>query len=206
MNGRFIVFDGVDGAGKSTALQACAHALRERGYRPVCTREPGGSEPSEAIRALLLRDWQPALSAMSELLLVCAARAAHLEATVYPALERGEIVLCDRFTDSSHVYQGVLGGVSADVIDELTARVVKRPPDLTLIFDLPVESSLERMRQRGQGNRFDSEDRRQLQRIRDAFAARLNATGTPERYRRIDADQTLDQVVAQALAQVESCL
>lgn len=185
MSGYFFVFDGMDGAGKSTALANVAEALRDQGLRVLTTREPGGNPLAESIRECMLGDWPGGMPLQTELLLVFAARAAHMQNTVIPALQRGEIVLCDRFVDSSHIYQGVLGGAETQWIDALTAKAVPRQPDATFIFDLPVEQAAQRLNQRGLENRFDRVDQARMQTIRDAF--RQRAAAQPQTHRLIDA-------------------
>lgn len=176
MSGYFFVFDGMDGSGKSTAIKTVANRLRSAGHQVLETREPGGNPLAERIRACMLADWSPKMPIETELLLVFAARAAHLEQTVTPALNSGQIVLCDRFVDSSYVYQGVLGGVDMAWLEQLEARVVKRPPDQCFIFDLEVDLAIQRMRQRGNEDRFDRQGREAIQALRDAYRQRLNAS------------------------------
>lgn len=172
MSGYFFVFDGMDGSGKSTALQSVAALLREQGHTVVTTREPGGSPLAEGIRECLLRDWDQPVPLETELLLVFAARAAHLQQTVVPALQRGAIVLCDRFVDSSFVYQGVLGGMDLQWIEQLSQRTITHPPDQVFIFDLPVELALSRRQQRSHSDRFDRQAERQQNRMRQAYLER----------------------------------
>lgn len=192
MSGRFFVFDGMDGAGKSTALRGVAEALQASGHTVHLTREPGGSPLAEEIRRCMLQDWEPAMPVDTELLLVFAARAAHLQQTVQPALARGDIVLCDRFVDSSHVYQGVLGGADPAWIDELSRRTISRPPDASFLFDLPVELAMQRMSGRGLQNRFDRAGRARLEQVREAF--RQRALALPASHCLIDASGSPDAV------------
>lgn len=166
----FIVFEGPEGAGKTTQLNRLATSLREGGYDPLVTREPGGSDEGEALRALLLdhsMDW----SATAELLLMNAARDAHLRKAILPALEAGRPVLCDRFAASSRAYQGGGGGVPKDVVRSVEAAVVSRRPDLTLIFDLPVSEGLARAGRRGRADRFEEKGHTYHDRVRDTFLA-----------------------------------
>ena len=159
MRGRFITFEGGEGAGKSTQVARLAAWLRASGMDLVHTREPGGSPGAEQIRNLVLNGSAERWSPMTETLLMYAARADHLERTIRPALEAGRWVLCDRFADSSRAYQGAGGGVAQSFIEQLDATVVGRDqPDLTLIFDLPVEIGLARALGRGGGSevRFES--------------------------------------------------
>lgn len=201
---RFFVFDGVDGAGKSTALQGCAAHFRRQGFTVLSTREPGGSEAGEAMRELLLRPWTPPLPVESELLLIFAARFSHLQHTIAPALARGEIVLCDRFVDSSYVYQGVIGGAPTGLIDALVQQLPAPSPRLSLIFDLPAAESLARQRARGQGNRFDSTDLARLEQIRQGFLERLATQ--PDSHRRIDAGAGPEALLDHVVEVLQSCL
>ena len=193
MSRPFFVFDGMDGAGKSTAIQALAAILREQGHAVLCTREPGGSPVAEEIRACLLKDHP--MPVATELLLVFAARAAHLEQTIVPALRRGEIVLCDRFVDASHVYQGTIGGADHDWIEQLARRTVQCWPARSLIFDLPVELAIRRMEQRREGNRFDSVSKQRLEQVRQAYRQRVEAQ--PQSHCLIDASGTPDEIASQ---------
>ena len=202
MNGHFFVFDGMDGAGKSTALSLVAGKLRAQGLDVVTTREPGGSSLAENIRECMLGDWPDGMPLQTELLLVFAARAAHLQQTVLPALQRGQIVLCDRFVDSSHVYQGVLGGISAQWIDTLSTQTITRMPDATFIFDLPVEQAVQRLSQRGLENRFDRADQQRMQTIRDAFRQRVS--GHKNTHHLVDASQDQEQVLGDVLSHIRS--
>ncbi len=202
MSGKFFVFDGMDGSGKSTALTGIAAALSARGHQVLCTREPGGNPLAEEIRACMLADRAVGMPVETELLLVFAARAAHLQQTVLPALQAGQIVLCDRFVDSSHVYQGTLGGVDAQWIEELTARTVSRAPDQIFIFDLPVERAMQRMQQRRHSDRFDRQNAAALQRMRDAYRARAEL---PSR-RLVDAEPNAESVMQNLLRTIEGLL
>lgn len=202
MSGYFFVFDGMDGAGKSTALKGVAASLRRMGHSVVTTREPGGSPLAEKIRECMLGDWSDGMPLQTELLLVFAARAAHMHHTVLPALARGEIVLCDRFIDSSHVYQGVLGGIAASWIDQLGTQTIARLPEASFIFDLPVEQASQRLQQRGIENRFDRIDLERMQTIRDAFAQRAQAPS----HHLIDASREQSAVHADVLERIEGLL
>ena len=153
--GRFITIEGGEGAGKSTQLRRLAAALRGRGIDCLLTREPGGTEGAEAIRELLVHGpaerWRP----LAELYLFLAAREDHLHRAVLPALARGAWVLCDRFADSTRVYQGIAGGLGLELVDRLQAPLLERHrPDLTLVLDLPVEVGITRCIQRGALARF----------------------------------------------------
>lgn len=204
--GRFITFEGGEGAGKSTQVRRLVEDLRARGIAVVQTREPGGSTGAEAIRALVVSGEADRWSARTEALLMFASRSDHLEKTIRPALEAGSWVVCDRFADSSRAYQGAGGGAAPEFIEALDHAVVGQDqPDLTLIFDLPVAVGLERALARGQADtRFESKGRAFHQRLRDGFGeiARRN----PERCRIIDATGTPDDVYARVLAAVEPIL
>ena len=200
--GRFITFEGGEGAGKSTQVARLVEALRARGLEVVQTREPGGSPGAEAIRNLVLNGEVERWSARTEILLMFASRSDHLERTIRPALEAGAWVVCDRFADSSRAYQGAGGGVPEAFIEQLDAAIVGTDqPDRTLIFDLPVEVGLERAFGRGLfETRFESKGLAFHQRLRDGFAA--VAAAHPERCRLIDATGDPEAVFARVWAAV----
>lgn len=150
MRGRFITFEGGEGSGKSTQARRLAAHLRGAGMSVIETREPGGSPFAERVRALILDPGIPAHAPLSEALLFTAARADHLAATIRPALDAGSWVVCDRFTDSTRIYQGTAGGLPADVLDALERLVVADTrPDLTFLLDLDPSIGLARARRRG---------------------------------------------------------
>ena len=193
--GLFLTLEGGEGAGKSTAAAFLADAFRARGREVVLTREPGGSPLAEAIRGLVLAGWDEGVTPTAELLLMFAARAAHLAATIRPALARGAVVVCDRFVDASWAYQGAGRGVPATQLAQLEAMVLDGlAPDRTLLFDLPPETGLARARSRGDANRFEAEALDFQRRVRQAYLDRARAA--PERYRLIDAAQPLPAVQA----------
>jgi len=199
-SGLFITLEGPEGAGKSTNRDWLAARLREAGADVVLTREPGGTRLGERIRALLLEPGEPALSAQAELLLIFAARAQHLAEVIRPALARGALVLCDRFTDATYAYQGGGRGLPMPSIAALEQQVQgDLRPDLSLIFDLPVEVGLARAAQRGSADRFEREGAVFFEAVRQTYLNRANAQ--PERYRLINAAQPLDKV-QQALQQL----
>ncbi len=204
--GQFITFEGGEGTGKSTQVARLVEHLRVRGLEVVQTREPGGSHGAEEIRALALNGDAGRWSPMTETLLMYAARSDHLERTVRPALEAGHWVVCDRFADSSRAYQGVGGGTPADFIETLDAGVVgDTQPDLTLIFDLPVEVGLERAFGRGLfETRFESKGLEFHERLRRGFLA--IAAAHPERCVIIDATGNQDVVETRVRAAVEAHL
>lgn len=204
--GRFISFEGGEGTGKSTQVGRLVDRLSARGLDVVRTREPGGSPGAEAIRALVVSGEADRWSSRTELLLMYAARSDHLERTILPALKAGRWVVCDRFADSSRAYQGVAGGAAAELIETLDAGVVgSDQPDLTLIFDLPVEVGLERAMGRGAAEtRFETKGAGFHQRLRDGFLSIARAN--PDRVRLIDATGDPDAVEARVWAAVEPLL
>lgn len=188
MTGRFITFEGLDGAGKTTQARAVAEALRARRVEVAITREPGGTRLGERLRAILLGDERIVPDA--ELLLLFAARADHLETRIRPALGRGAWVLCDRFTDASYAYQGGGRGIPAERISVLESWVQRElRPDFTILLDLPVEASLARLSGglfRETRDRFEREQVEFFERVREAYLERCRRR--PERYRVIDAE------------------
>ena len=193
MTGLFITLEGPEGAGKSTNREYLAAQLRAEGIDVVLTREPGGTPLAERIRDLLLAPSDESMHADTELLLVFAARAQHLAQVIRPALARGAIVLCDRFTDATYAYQGGGRGLSHEPIATLE-DFVQGPlrPDLTLVFDLPVEIGLARASARGQLDRFEQEGRAFFEAVRDTYLNRAKAA--PGRYRLVDAALSLSEV------------
>ncbi|MFP3540231.1 MULTISPECIES: dTMP kinase [Pseudomonas] len=193
MTGLFITLEGPEGAGKSTNREYLAERLRAAGIEVLLTREPGGTPLAERIRDVLLTPVEEVMNADTELLLVFAARAQHLATVIRPALERGAVVLCDRFTDSTYAYQGAGRGLSLARIAALEDFVQgELRPDLTLVFDLPVDVGLARASARGRLDRFEQEGQAFFQRVREAFLAR--AAAAPQRYVLVDAAQPLAQV------------
>jgi dTMP kinase len=189
----FITLEGPEGAGKSTNREYLAERLRAAGIEVVLTREPGGTPLAERIREVLLTPVDEVMTPDAELLLVFAARAQHLAEVIRPALARGAVVLCDRFTDSTYAYQGGGRGLSLKRIATLETFVQgDLHPDLTLIFDLPVEVGLARASARGRLDRFELEGRTFFDAVRSAFLER--AAAAPARYVLIDAAQPLAQV------------
>lgn len=201
--GRFITFEGGEGAGKSTQVALLVDWLRDRGLPVLRTREPGGSPGAESIRDLVLNGPPERWSPTTELLLMYAARADHLERTIRPALAAGSWVVCDRFADSSRAYQGFAGGIDTAFIEQLDTAVVGRDqPDLTLVFDLPVEVGLARALERGGGeSRFESKGAAFHQKLREGFACVV--ADHPDRCRVIDATGDVDAVFARVRAAVE---
>lgn len=197
-HGLFLTLEGGEGAGKSTAARFLAERYRAQEREVVLTREPGGSPLAEAIRGLVLSSWDEGVSATTEVLLMFAARAAHLQATITPALARGAVVICDRFVDASWAYQGAGRGVSAEHLTQLETMVLGAlRPTRTLLFDLSPELGLARARGRGDTNRFEAETLDFQRRVRQAYLDR--AAQAPHRYRLIDATAPLLAVQAQLL-------
>lgn len=207
MTGRFITLEGGEGVGKSTQLKALAEAIIARGHKVVITREPGGSEGAEAIRALLMQGGEDKWSARAEALLFAAARADHVEKLILPALTHGDWVLCDRFIDSSRAYQGGAGGLSDD--DVMTLHRIGSEgmlPDRTLILTLPDNEAESRAATRDGGNidRFGAKNRAYHQRVAQAFAT--FAEVEPERIFVIDALGGATEVTARLIAAIEDLL
>ena len=193
--GRLITLEGGEGAGKSTNARYIQSWLEARGRRVVLTREPGGSPQAETIRELILRPWPQGVAPMTELLLMFAARAAHLHERIRPALLEGIDVVCDRFIDSSYAYQGAGKGVPVAQIQKLERLVLGRlRPDLVLVFDLDPVLGLQRARRRGEQNRFEDETLAFMRRVRQCFLQRARAV--PRRYAVINAGQELVRVQA----------
>lgn len=198
--GRFITMEGIEGAGKSSHIDAIRARLEERGHRVVVTREPGGAPLSEAVRALLLDPDNHGMHADTELLLVFAARAEHLAKTIRPALEKGAWVVCDRFTDATYAYQGGGRGIDARRIAALEEWVQgDLRPDLVLVLDLEPEAGLKRAAERSAKDRFEQEDAEFFRRVRQSYLERAKAH--PDRYRIIDASDD-EQRVRKAIMQI----
>lgn len=203
--GRLITLEGGEGAGKTTHARTIAAWLRAQGRDVLATREPGGSPLAEAIRGVVLGDWDEGVDAATELLLIFAARAAHLHATVRPALERGCDVVCDRFVDASWAYQGAGRGLPASALQAMETLVLAGlQPDLTLIFDIAPELGLARARSRGDLNRFEAENLAFMQRVRQAYLDR--AAAAPQRCVVLDAGLGIDEVQQQLVQVLESRL
>lgn len=194
--GMFITVEGGEGVGKSTNLAFIAEQIRASGHELVTTREPGGTAIAESIRRLFLEQSAEPMAEMTELLLVFAARAQHLDRVIKPALEAGKWVLCDRFTDATYAYQGGGRGLSAEIISELE-KLVQRElrPNVTFLLDAPVEIGAARVAERGASDRLESEQQVFFQRVRDCYLQRARAE--PQRFRVIDASLSLVQVQTQ---------
>ena len=198
-----VSIEGGEGAGKSTAINALRGALLAHGEQVVCTREPGGTPLAERIRELLLDpSLEPAI-AQTELLLMFAARAQHVHETILPALRTGAWVLCDRFTDSSHAYQGAGRGIDAALISTLERDVVGIEPGLTFLLDIDVAAGRARIQGRGgEPDRIERERDAFFQRVREGFLAR--ATADPGRFRVVDASADAESVASQVITLLEA--
>lgn len=186
MRGWFITLEGGEGAGKSTMLEQTHQWLLNEGYTVVKTREPGGTATAERIRAIVLDRENTVLCPLTELLLVFAARAQHLDELIRPALGQGTTVLCDRFTDASWAYQGGGRGLPAETLAALEKAVHgDLQPDLTLLLDLPVSLGLQRIARRGATDRIENETVEFFERVRQSYLAR--AAASPQRFAIIDA-------------------
>ncbi|MGY4829233.1 dTMP kinase [Sphaerotilaceae bacterium SBD11-9] len=199
MSGRFISFEGIDGAGKSTHIEALARRLRERGQHVISTREPGGTPLAEALREQVLH---ATMDPLTEALLVFAARRDHIQQVIAPALAQGHTVLCDRFTDATFAYQGGGRGFDTSVLATLEAWVQEGlQPELTFWFDLPAETAAERRAAVRAPDRFEQLDVAFFNRVRQGYAARMQQS--PQRFARLDAAQSREQVWAQIVVQME---
>ncbi len=201
--GKFITFEGTEGAGKSTQISKAAAYLESKGFAVVVTREPGGTPLSEKIRALLLQD---DMADMTELLLMFAARAEHLDKVIIPALKQGQWVLCDRFTESSYAYQGYARKQSLEQIATLENLVQKSlRPDCTFWFDIPVVEGMKRVAARkGKSDRFEAEDLIFFEDVHRGFCQL--AQERPSQFFRIDAKQTIENVQQQIIDRLEELM
>ncbi len=198
MRGLFITLEGPEGGGKTTNREFLAQRLRDAGHEVLLTREPGGTPLAEKIRNLLLAEHDEPVAVDTELLLMFAARAQHINQLILPALEAGKVVLCDRFTDATYAYQGGGRGISTAriaVLEDFVQGALR--PDLTLLFDLPVEAGMARARQRGALDRFEQEQQAFFEAVRKNYLQR--AAAEPQRFCMVDAGQPLAQVQQQLL-------
>lgn len=204
-SGRFVTFEGIDGSGKSTQARRLAETLRAEGHEVVLTREPGGSPGAEEIRRLVLEGDPDRWSAETEILLFTAARRDHLERTIAPALAAGKIVICDRFADSTRMYQGLSRGDLRALVDQLHALMIGREPDLTLLIDMDPETGLARARGRqGHEERFEDFGPGLQRRMRAGFLAL--AEEFADRIRVIDGARPEEEVASDVLARVREAL
>lgn len=193
MRGQFITFEGTEGVGKSTQLANASRTLEELGVDYIVTREPGGTPMAEAIRELLLTPRDEPVNEITELLLMFSARAQHLHTRILPAINSGQWVLCDRFTDATFAYQGGGRGVPKDriaLLENLVQGEVR--PDHVILLDAPVATGMARARDRGELDRFEQEDLEFFQRIRDVYRER--AIAQPSRYHLVNAACSLEEV------------
>ena len=204
--GQFITFEGGEGVGKSTNIEYCRQLLEQKGLEVIVTREPGGTEIAEIIREQLLKKpHKERMSDITELLLVFAARAQHVDALVKPALERGCWVLCDRFTDSTIAYQGYGRGLAVTLIEQLKLIAQQGiEPQKTFLLDAPVDIGMSRARARGPADRFEVEQLDFFNRVREGFLA--IAEKSPDRVQLVNAAQTLEQVQADLKKAIEQLL
>lgn len=196
MPGKFITVEGTEGVGKSSNMEFIENYLGAKGIELVVTREPGGTALSEKIRDMLLDAKQDAMSDDTELLMMFAARAQHLNELIIPALKKGQWVLCDRFTDASYAYQGGGRGIAESRIAQLEQWVQgDLRPDITLLLDLPVDVGLKRANSRSEPDRFEQEKHNFFEKVRACYLER--AKRYPERFRVIDAQPPLEEVQSQ---------
>lgn len=194
--GKFITIDGVEGAGKSTQIEFICEYLKAKGVNVILTREPGGTDVGEKIRALLLSNSTGKMHADTELMLMFAARNEHIQNKIMPALGQGDWVLSDRFTDSSYAYQGGGRGLDMERITQLESWVVQDfAPDMTLLLDVPVEVGMSRVEARGKKDRIEMEKMDFFDRVRQAYIARSEEF--PDRIKLIDSSQTIEHTTKQ---------
>lgn len=191
--GKFITVEGTEGVGKSTNMAFIENWLKEKGKELIVTREPGGTELGEKLRDVLLDAKEQSMCDDTELLLMFAARAQHLQEVIQPALDKGKWVLCDRFTDATYAYQGGGRGIEMNRIAQLEQWVQgELRPDMTLILDLPVDVGLERAGKRSEPDRFELEKHGFFNKVRDTYLSR--AAAQPERYHVVDASPSIADV------------
>jgi len=205
LSGLFLTFEGIDGSGKSTQCRLLAEALRDAGHEVVLTREPGGSAGAEEIRRMVLEGDPDKWSAETEILLFTAARRDHLERTILPALAAGKVVICDRFADSTRMYQGLSRGDLRRTVDQLHALMIGREPDLTLLIDMDPETGLARAKGRqGSEERFEDFGLGLQEKMRAGFLALAQEFST--RFRVIDGAQPIEDVARDVLSAARSAL
>lgn len=203
--GLFITLEGIEGVGKSTAMECLKQYFHQKDLDAVFTREPGGTEIAEAIRQILLQHHEEKMASDTELLLMFAARAQHLAEVIQPALARGKIVVSDRFTDATYAYQGGGRGVEHRRIEILEAWVQEGlHPDLTLVLDAPIELTMERITAAREKDRIEREEVEFFHRVRDYYLAR--AAVFPKRIKVINAVQSIDEVQADIGKYVEAAV
>lgn len=197
--GTFLTFEGIDGSGKSTQAKLLAETLRANGHDVILTREPGGSTGAEEIRRLVLEGDPDRWSAETELLLFTAARRDHMERTILPALAAGKVVICDRFADSTRMYQGLSRGDLRGLVDRLHDLMIGREPDMTLLIDMDPETGLQRaLGRQGSEERFEDFGPELQQQMRAGFLALANDYA--DRFRVIDGNRPVEAVAADVRA------
>ena len=205
MRGKFITIEGTEGVGKTTNIAFIKQWLDDNGISFINTREPGGTPLAEEIRQVLLSNRDEKVCSKAELLMMFAGRAQHIDQVIEPQLALGNWVLCDRFTDATYAYQGAGREMGDDLIKDLETMVQgDMRPDLTLILDVPVELGLERAGKRSEPDRFELEKTDFFNRVRQAYLSM--ATNNPQRYKIIDASQTLEHVQLQIADTLNSFL
>jgi dTMP kinase len=205
MRGKFITIEGTEGVGKTTNIEFIMQWLNDNGISFINTREPGGTPLAEEIRQVLLSNREERVCSKAELLMMFAGRAQHIDQVIEPQLAQGNWVLCDRFTDATYAYQGAGREMGDDLIKSLETMVQgDMRPDLTLVLDVPVELGLERAGKRSEPDRFELEKTDFFNRVRQAYLSM--ATNNPERYKIIDASQTLEHVQLQIADTLNSFL
>ena len=201
LQGLFISFEGIDGSGKSTQTKRLAKRLQQDGHEVVLTREPGGSVGAEEIRALVLQGDPERWSAETEILLFTAARRDHLECVILPALSAGKIVICDRFADSTRMYQGISRGNLREIVDRLHDLMIPHDPDITLLIDMDPEIGLSRAKARStKEERFEDFGLQLQQNMREGFLTL--AKEYSDRFRVIDGHGDADQIAEEIYAQI----
>lgn len=203
--GRFITLEGIEGVGKTTHIGFIASRVKTLGHEVLVTREPGGTRAGESIREILLHGKNMQIDAVTELLLIFAARAQHLQEVVRPALAAGIYVLCDRFTDATYAYQGGGRGIAQSEIQILEKLVQQGlQPDLTLLFDASVRTGLARANKRSEADRFETETVSFFERVRLSYLER--ASKHPKRFRIIDAEQPISSIEQHISSVLETVL
>ncbi|MBO6603905.1 MULTISPECIES: dTMP kinase [Paracoccaceae] len=203
--GLFVSLEGIDGSGKSTQAKLLAEALKRDGHEVVLTREPGGSPGAEEIRALVLQGDPDRWSAETEILLFTAARRDHMERLILPALEAGKIVVCDRFADSTRVYQGLSRGDLRRLVDQLHDLMIGREPDLTVLIDMEPDAGLARAKGRqGAEERFEDFGLSLQERMRAGYLDMAHAA--PDRFRVIDGGRDIETVAGDVHAAVAAAI